>query len=437
MNVRLLIELDGLNTAVIAHWVVNLVRRMGHAVTMPAGYDPVVNNKSLSQLCRELNALAATTAAEGDMVLVVGPTARPDAVNVWSDGWTVWINKQATESWNHTNPLAAAAAACVAAAFVHGRRHDRKGFRFNLLTYDATPMPGSIQPGTPVPEFTLAGVGAVGSSVCLALSHLGLTNPCRLVDDQTLDAGNVIRYVTAKPGDENLGKAEVAAALLGPQATPVTDDILNCLEQPPKLLVCAVHDAETRHRIAGYLPELVLDGAIGSSADGSTARIEVSIATFPPRGPCLACFYQVPGRDQLLAERLGIRRGELDVPLTQEMRLRIERHNARTLPDHVLGTLPRNLPAEFCGSVPVLGEPQPDVRPERIFGPALAGVFLAAELVKIGLGNPPIDNTLRWDVTYPLTEDHQRRLKPLANCPNCTDPDVLEHMSLDGRRKGR
>lgn len=44
-----------------------------------------------------------------------------------------------------------------------------------------------------------------------------------------------------------------------------------------------------------------------------------------------------------------------------------------------------------------------------------------------------MDNTLRWDVTYPLTKDHQRRLNPVPNCPNCTDPDMIEHMNRGPR----
>jgi hypothetical protein len=93
------------------------------------------------------------------------------------------------------------------------------------------------------------------------------------------------------------------------------------------------------------------------------------------------------------------------------------------------GHSPRDIPPEFCGSEPDPEAPVPDVRPERIFGPAMAGVFLAAELVKSGLGHAIINNTLRWDVAYPLTADHHRKIKPLADCPNCTDPDLAEHIT--------
>ncbi len=388
------------SSAITAYWAANLLLRIGHDVSWhlpdsPLAVSGLPRPSVQETLAHAKSSFPQTPTDAGEITVNVAPVVVPGSLTIWSDGWTVWVNQTAVASWGDRNPATAALAGGLVAAAVQAMVEGRalRPFTFNFSTYTSEPQRGAVPAGVTLPAAVLAGCGSVGSAYVLVLGHTRPNLDLEIVDPETVDAGNVIRYVTAFPDSgwpEKVRAAEELLQAAGVAARGHVGDAVSFTNEPKGLVVCAVHDAETRRQLASNLPRLVLDGAIGLGiVSPASACVEISTASFPPAGACLACIYH----------------------------------------DGVSNAAPGN-----CADAP---EPDAvaDMRPRRIFGPAIAGALLAGRHIQLATADSEAPSaSFRWDVFFPPTHEHVTAAAARTGCIVCGRAEYArEHARIWGK----
>ena len=346
------------------------------------------------------------------------------------------------------NPFGAGLAACLAAAevfrdvFLPGAELDGE---CEIAVPDAgewTRDNGDVEGN--VGSLVLAGAGAIGNAAAWALSRAGVEGSIEIVDHESVDLGNLQRYVLARRDDENRAKASfVAGRFTGRlSATSHACTIAEFLEKK-------------RHKVDNLL--LALDSAKDRcAAQASLPRRVVNAWTQPGdlgvsshdfwEGACVNCLYLPVGEqkneDQIIADSFG-------VP-DRLMQVRTLLYKNEGAPRDLLEAIAaaRNVPLEkllpfegrplralytegFCGGAVIpLGEPgRPanEVHVPLAHQSALAGVLLAAAGVRMSLSGHVGSVVTQYDVLKP-----QERLQvyPVAKHPGdrciCQDADFRE-----------
>ena len=288
-----------------------------------------------------------------------------------------------------------------------------------------------------IPEFTLAGVGAVGSAFLLTLwaSGIGVANVVA-VDGDAVSTTNLNRYVLFGLDDVRQPKASRAAALLRrvPDAGvhPVAPFEVQGIDEwwatyrraepaPIRLLVSAVDKNVPRHQLQEALPRVILGGSTHE------LRAEVDRYTLAdPSSRCLKCHNppEIIETDAAMRERLlAMTRDQLaheaedrGVDFDQLRRyvddLRAGGNGCAILAGPSLEKLRRN-PAEGAFAVS--------------FVSSLAGTLLAAQLVREAAGQPLLTggkdraNVQFWRPSAPVNA--VRATAPQPGCW-CADPAV-------------
>ena len=360
--------------------------------------------------------------------VVVG-TARPRwktarTVFAGSKSWSARLSTHDPQGCGASNnPFGAGLAACLAAADV---------FRYVFLP-GAEQLDGECEIAVPnvgewatddgdvhgnVGSVVLAGAGAIGNAAAWALSRTRVEGSIEIVDHESVDLGNLQRYVLAERNDEERPKAPfVAGGFNGKLSASAHEctlaEFLQKKRHKVDNLLLALDSAKDRCAAQASLPRRV------ANAWTQPGDLGVSSHDFL-EGACVTCLYLPDGEqkneDQIIAESFGVpdRLMQVRTLLYQNegapRDLLVAIATARDLP--LANLLPfegrplRALYTEgFCGGAVIPlgdhGRPANDVHVPLAHQSALAGVLLAAAGVRMGLSGRVDSVVTRYDVLKP------------------------------------
>jgi molybdopterin/thiamine biosynthesis adenylyltransferase len=371
--------------------------------------------------------------------IVVGkrrPRSNSALIFIGSDGWITKVStKSPLNSGNGIIPFGAYAAACIGVSnvfrFTFGDQLEdgRADEYWQMSLFDFDPQNGD--PANPAitdidfGETHLVGSGAIGNGCVMALSPMrGLSGILRLIDHEKIDLGNLQRYVLARDEDVKRLKVNRAKELLNdtglsvhahPQtwAAYLTERNNWVLRR----VAVAVDTANARQSVQAALPEWIVN------AWTQAGDLGISRHQFLGDQACLACLYLSTGptknEDELVAASIGL---PCDFLLVRKMlvtnepvgaaflgkiaaALKIEVEGLRAFEGQSLRSF---YSQAACGGVLLrLGANAPSQALTEVpmaFQSALAGIFLAAELVAkaAGLKNCPPPVLSKIDLLRPL-----------------------------------
>lgn len=379
----------------------------------------------------------------------------------WYVGSDNWIAKLSTAgpvgSGSSRNPLAAGAAACIAAANVFRAVFVEELGQAALDTDVATSLidlrpalAGTVYPalGTVIlDDVHLVGAGAIGNGVLWALSRMDCKGTLHVVDPEAVTDSNLQRYVMLAAADRTKKKAELAEKWLEslapglkvePHVATWSEHVAQLPDYKVQTVLSAVDSAMARIEIQASLPRYIVNGW--------TQRGEAGVSRHEFLGPlaCLACLYvptgQAPSEDLIIARALRLgedqvtvrevrRRLVLNVPTERAFLERIASaaglEVGKLLPFE--NRLLRDLYVEgVCGgAVMEFHQAALQVKAEVPMGfqSALSGILLAAELAR---PTPLPANVTQIDLlsTFPERPGHNRAKTTTPPCI-CQDEDFL------------
>jgi hypothetical protein len=394
-------------------------------------------------------------------VVNVGTTAAAagfDVINIGSDGWRALLSRDGpVGSGPTTNPFGAGAAACFGAANVfrrifadqlpRGDLDDR--IDLSLSTYLQGPAAGSVLPEScNLGDAYLVGLGAIGNGAVWALSRVtGLAGVLHLVDHENADLSNMQRYVMTTQNDVGRRKVRLARSLftqvkLKVRAHPQRwgEYVDGRRKRAFERVAVALDTAEDRIALQASLPKWIVN------AWTQDVDLGVSRHGFVTDGACLACLYlpagAVKNEDQRVADELRIPDAH------QEIRILLQTHQPVSEPfvrrvaaafgvpfetlEKFVGqpvrTFYRNA---ICGGLMVGltgGASAGTAVVPMAFQSALAGIMLAADLVKHAAGmSAASTTTTRINLLRPLAPVlGDPRAKDSSGRCICCDKDFLD-----------
>lgn len=370
--------------------------------------------------------------AVGELISRIDSTARPfspacDApVSVWigagggrrhvagsADGWTAIVSgsgDQVPEVAESTNLFGALAAATFVASEVfrhvlpvsesyrwHSPLTAYSVFEYGRPTFEPPVVVSPHLQSTPL----LAGVGAVGQACIDALAWSGANGTIRCVDKGYVDdVTNLNRSVLAFEEDlaRNRPKVDLAVRrLTGSELTaiPYCQELrlaLKVIESGeiawPWIVASALDTSEDRRELQGMWPDVLLDAATGDST------VQIFRHTAGSEFACLRCLHHedATGRsyEQSMAAKTGLSEAEIRASLSDPKSMVDESILAR-VDARVHDLAEKHMGSDVCGFLRAVealsGEDEEETTLVSVsFSSYLAGVFLAAEIVKAEVG---------------------------------------------------
>lgn len=452
---------SGEGSATLDMAVTLLARLYPTLAVVPLDGDAAEMARRLRRQAREINPaidLKRTLAGAG-VGIVVGntrPKAKAPVFFAGSDGWVAKLSRsEPVGSGATSDPFGAGAAACLAAANVfrtvfaeriEGGAPDEK-IELSILDYGQPGTGGRPLGPVDLGECHLVGLGAIGNGAVWALSRVQhLTGVLHLVDHEELDLSNLQRYVL--PGRDAVGqpKVDIAASLFGagslravPHRSTWSGYVAAEGHRAFERVAVALDTAGDRIAVQASLPRWIVN------AWTQTGDLGVSRHGFVDGGACLACLYLPDGKvkdeDERVAEEIGLPEARMEVrnllhggaPVDAALIARIAA--ALGVPvEPLLAFEGRPLRALHQGAIcgGMVFRLSGGARPAQAVVPmpfqsALAGIMLAADLVKhaVGYGNGRATTT-RMDLLRPLGRYlHDPRAKDARGRCICQDPDFL------------
>ncbi|AYO81068.1 E2 ligase fold family C protein [Methylobacterium brachiatum] len=372
-----------------------------------------------------------------------------------SDGWTArFSSSRPIGCGASVNPFGAGAAACIAVANVFravfadqipGGSLDTE-ITLDLRNYRSSSTAvteGEIGP-VDLGEAHLVGLGAIGNGAVWALSRLtSLTGTLHLIDHETVDLSNLQRYAMMGQAEIDSAKVDVAASLFSGTGLNVLPHrvtwgayLATRNDWHLERVAVALDTALDRIAVQGALPRWIVnawtqEGDLGVSRHG-----------FADGRACLACLYlpsgEVKDEDDRIAEELGLPEAQPEVrrmlqtfePVSVAFVERIA--TALGVPFDALSPFAGQPLRSFyqstvCGGVVFRltdgGRPIGTTVP-MAFQSALAGILLAAELVKHARGELGTATTAtRFNLLRPLgthfNDPHARDATGRCICGDC------------------
>ena len=340
-----------------------------------------------------------------------------------SRGWSAKLSTCDPQGCGASNnPFGAGLAACLAAADVF-RRVFLPGAELDGECEIDVPNSGEWANGDGdvdgnIGSVVLAGAGAIGNAAAWALSRTRVEGSIEIVDHESIELGNLQRYVLAERDDETKPKATfVARGFNGKLSASAHEctlaEFLQKKSHKVENLLLALDSAKDRCAAQASLPRRV------ANAWTQPGDLGVSLHDFLG-GACVNCLYLPDGEqkneDQIIAESFGVPDRLMQVRTLlyknegAPMDLLVAIATVRDLP------LERLLPFEgrplralytegFCGGAVIpLGEPGSptnDVHVPLAHQSALAGVLLAGTGVRMGLSGRLDSVVTQYDVLKP------------------------------------
>ena len=406
----------------------------------------------VSALARRINP-RIDLSGQPTIEVVVGK-ARPRSktartVFAGSKGWSARLSTHDPQGCGASNnPFGAGLAACLAAADV-----------FRHVFLPGAELNGECEIDVPnvsewatddgdvrgnVGSLVLAGAGAIGNAAAWAFSRAFVEGSIEIIDDESVDLGNLQRYVLTERGDEKKPKAPFVAGgfngKLNASAHECTlAEFLEKKNHKVDNLLLALDSAKDRCAAQASLPRRV------ANAWTQPGDLGVSSHDFLD-GACVNCLYLPDGEqkneDQIIAESFGVPdrlRQVRELLYKNEgapRDLLVAIATAQDLPLEKLlpfeGRPLRALYAEgFCGGAVIplgeLGRPANDVHVPLAHQSALAGVLLAAAGVRMGLSGGMGSFVAQYDVLKPQERFQvYRAAKHAGERCICQDPDYRE-----------
>lgn len=341
-------------------------------------------------------------------------------------GWNAFVGTtEPLAVGRSSNPFGAGAAACFAAAnlfrwvFLREDSYLDKNAAFSVLEGDTCRTKDSALTGT-LGEVVLVGAGAIGNAAAWALSRVPMEGVLHIVDHQTIDLGNLQRYILAERSDDGGTKVEVVARHFthNVQARAHALEFQNFVAAEgyvwPRMML-ALDSSQDRRAAQATLPQWI--------ANSWTQPGDLGVSSHDfLHGACVACLYlperSLENEDAIIASALG-------VP-NQLMQIRTLLHNSQGVPRELLDAIStarsiqieRLLPFEqrpvralytegFCGGAVIplgeLGKPRQDAHVPLAHQSALSGLLLAGSVVRQALGLSLVGtHVTRIDVMHPL-----------------------------------
>ncbi len=366
-------------------------------------------------------------------------------IGIQSDSWNLEVGVGQPVSVLQgavPNPFSAAAAACFGVAEVFhavfgdvfppepnssGARADH--YVLSLLDYTGTPSPQEGLPPIHFEDLSLVGLGAVGNAVVWTLGHIpNLTGKVHVIDHEDVELSNLQRYVLTDQNSVEKPKTEIAKSILEGSGLEVFafcqkfGDYVRDHRPDNKFETIAISVDNIPDRLAAQavLPRLIMNAW---TSEEDAGWLGVSRHWFGGPNGCLACVYlpkmKRKSDTELIADATGLPHDIVKQlvaagrPLTKDLLARIAK--ARRCPESILSEWEGKTLSEFyekavCGGVFLSYAPDKS-REHELFVPlahqsALAGVLLAAELVKqaLGLVSPEAPPEIRINALFPPPE---------------------------------
>lgn len=375
--------------------------------------------------------------------------SKQDHINVISDGWYIYLNRNCSKNENR-NAVGACGAACFGVAEIFKLVMKPKNNRlidsliFSLLDYsentikDNPELPNEIS----IDEVTLIGAGAIGSAFIYVLQELNkVKGTLNVVDRDKYSETNLNRYVIAN--DTNVGnyKTDIAESVLrhhdGLTVNKYNEVYDDYIKENNKIdtLISAVDKRVTRYNMQGALPKLIID------ASTSGTQVDVMRIDFGSGKACLGCIYKPDEFDisqyKHLSDLLG-----LDINRTRflyDSSNGLEICDIEIIANHLeegmeimkkylgepIDTLYQQ---EFCGSGRVVNrKSNQDVVAPISFISVLAGVFEASELIKDRyFPEYKINNTFVLDTIRKPNQSLHISKEADHSCVYCSDSSFLK-----------
>jgi len=375
-----------------------------------------------------------------------------------SEGWIARLSRHGpVGSGTSGNPLGAGAAACLATANIFrgvftGASLDDY-IEFSVLNLDPSRLPEenpSLEK-TQIGQVFLVGAGAIGNGFLWALARAPVHGELAVVDHDSLDLGNLQRYVLSLRAEVGQPKAQLAQALfkrhpsVAVYPVPCTwEDFVTA--QPEQRwrferVVVALDTANDRIGVQASLPRWIVNGWTRDSSLG------VSRHAFLGEDACMACLYvprrEVPHEDEIIAQALGF-------PPEQLRLVRELIETGRPLDRHLLDQISaaRQVPPEqlqpfegrgirelytkaVCSGTVMklaLGPATAHADVPMPFQSALAGILQAAALFIHAGGLPPNPTITEIDLmrSFPPTSHFSRPERKATDHCFCVDPVFQE-----------
>lgn len=399
--------------------------------------------------CAGLSVVVATV----DSSLLDPVRGQCPIIHLGSEGWIAKVSTTAAIPWGQSsNTFGAAAAACLGAAnaFRHIFRDQLadpgldENLALSMFDHSTCPMPED-QPSLPAADIsgtTLIGAGAIGNAVIWMVRRLeGVRGILNVVDHEVVELSNLQRYVLTDNDSVGMSKVNLAAQAMGGHAITVHAcakkwaDYLESSDWIFPRLAVAVDTIQERINISGSLPREVVNA--WTQAD------EVGVSRHYNYGgeACLSCLYfpdgQIPSEADLVAHAVGLpneimlvrdllQTGKpVDRPFLERVAV------ALGIPvGEILAFEGKNLRQFYsqaiCGGMVFRLGASANTGTEvpMAFQSALAGIFLAAEIVIAAseIRHDTFPNTTRVRVSAPISGTLLTPVAVVERCI-CQDPD--------------
>ena len=366
-----------------------------------------------------------------------------------SNGWRASLSTRVPQGCgNSNNPFGAGLAACLAAAEAFRsvflpRAHLDGDLELTVpIVGDSANVSGDVSGN--VGTMVLAGAGAIGNAAAWALSRTEVTGSIEVVDHESIDLGNLQRYVLAERDDEKRAKACFVAqkfsGTLGAKGYQFKlAEFLQKRRHKIQCLLLALDSAKDRCAAQASLPCRI------ANAWTQPSDLGVSLHDFL-EGACVSCLYLPDGKqkneDEIVAEAFGVpeRRDQIRELLYWNNGAPTDLLEAiaatRDIPIEklmaFLGRPLRQLYTEgFCGGAVIpVGEfdaTAGDVHVPLAHQSAMAGVLLAAAGINIALSASEGSVVARYDV---MKLEEKFNVYPVAKSARgicvCQDKDYVD-----------
>jgi hypothetical protein len=223
-----------INQLARAHQHIVITNATDTPLLCPAMFGLTTLEQATVGLARAINPFITTTGSNTLPPLVtiaIGRGDQPVDLRVGCDGWCATFGDQARIDPHPTGRLGAMLASCLTATYAFHRMLGAAAtpdLSYSLWEHGSPSTAEGPEFGGPldVGRVLQVGAGGVGASLDYWLALLGLTGEWTICDGDLVDVSNLNRQLcflashAAYPSPPAANKADTAATLLGPAATP-------------------------------------------------------------------------------------------------------------------------------------------------------------------------------------------------------------------------